>query len=73
MAQSVSLPTVHTNSELTLMSIIHIKQNLAMHSLKRVTVSMDTDVTLSTENSSYLMKKANGKKFILLTENFSKI
>jgi hypothetical protein len=73
MAKSVSSLTALMSWELTLMSIIHTRQNHAMHSSKRVTANMDTDATLSIERQPYLMWKANGKTYTLSIENFSEI
>jgi hypothetical protein len=41
--------------------------------LKKVIVSMDTDVTLFIGNKFKLMKKLNGKRFILIIDKLSRI
>ena len=44
-----------------------------MHSSKKDTVNMVTDATSFTRNAHSCLKKANGKRFTLLTETFSKV
>lgn len=56
-----------------MMSIIHIKLNLAMHSSKRDTVNTVTDATSFTRNAHSCLKKTNGKRFTQLTEKFFKV